>query len=54
MGELVIFTPRAPAKDMAVRPGLPATIVIFPGVRYERESRAAGQEKSSTAESAKG
>lgn len=37
MGELVTFTPRAPAKAAAGRrPGLPATIVIFPGVRYER------------------
>ena len=58
MGELVIFTPRAPAKDMAVRPGLPATIVIFPGIRYERESekrerQAAGREKSSTADGVK-
>jgi hypothetical protein len=58
MGELVTFTPRAPAKTVAGRPGLPATIVIFPGVRYERagekrQPRAAGQEKGAAADGVK-
>jgi hypothetical protein len=58
MGELVTFTPKTSAKGTAGRSGLPATIVIFPGVRYERESerrksQAAGQEKSGAAEGVK-
>lgn len=38
MGELLTFTPR-PARSNAIACGLPGTIVIFPGVRYDRAGR---------------
>ena len=58
MGELVTFIPKTSAEGSVGRSGLPATIVIFPGIRYERESekrerQAAGREKSSTADGVK-
>lgn len=41
MGELVTFTPKVASRGGAARGDMPATVIIFPGIRYEREDQAA-------------
>lgn len=36
MGSILAFSPRKSAKAKPAADGKPATVIIFPGVRYER------------------